>query len=86
MALKDGDATANEMGEKYGRDNVSFLRVDVASHTNFEEAFFRCKEVFGGLDILVNNAGINADSRWETQIDCTLVVRPHFHILSRMSL
>ena len=52
------------------------MRVDVASQSNFEMAFWKAKDFFGGdLDVLVNNAGTNAETSWETQLDINLLVR-----------
>lgn len=51
---------------------MAFVRLDVASSSNFELAFLTCIDLFGQVDILVNNAGINAETSWETQLDINL--------------
>ncbi len=73
ILYREGEATEREFSEKYGAENAIFLRVDVASHTNFESAFLKCIDKFGGIDILVNNAGTNAESSWETQMEINLL-------------
>ncbi len=51
------------------------MYVDVSSHTNYEQAFLRCRELFGGVDIVVNNAGVGGDANWESMININLKVR-----------
>lgn len=67
------------MAPKYGSSNVKFMRVDVASHSNFEMAFRECFESFGTIDVLVNNAGTNAETSWETQVQINLMVSDVWH-------
>lgn len=74
ILYRDGEAAHTEFAAKYGAENAVFMRVDVGSHTNFEMAFLKCKELFGRVDVLVNNAGINAETSWETQIQTNLMV------------
>ncbi len=50
------------------------MYVDVSSYTNYEQAFLRCKEHFGGIDVVVNNAGVNGDANWESMININLKV------------
>ncbi len=60
--------------KEYGNDNVEFLRVDVASQSNLEQAFEKCFEIFGTLDIVVNNAGVDGEINWESQLQINLFV------------
>ena len=49
------------------------MYVDVSSPTNYESAFLRCLEAFGGrLDVVVNNAGMNGDANWESMLNVNL--------------
>ena len=53
-------------------EQVDFLYADVSSHTNYEAAFDKCVELFGGIDLVVNNAGLNGDANWETMLNVNL--------------
>ncbi|XP_053401488.1 15-hydroxyprostaglandin dehydrogenase [NAD(+)]-like isoform X1 [Mercenaria mercenaria] len=69
-----GEATVNELNTKHGDGKAIFCKCDVTSQTEFEEAFKRTKEVFGGIDIVVNNAGIGgeSDDKWERVVDVNM--------------
>jgi len=64
------------LGEKHGKDRVIFYRLDVTSHTNFDEAFEACIEAFGQVDVLVNNAGVASEHFWETVTQINFMVKP----------
>lgn len=69
-----GEATVSELNAKYGEGNAIFCKCNVVSQTEFEGAFKKTKEVFGGIDIVVNNAGIGgeSDDKWEHVIDVNM--------------
>ena len=50
------------------------MRVDVTSHSNFEAAFEKCFELYGGIDVMVNNAGVDGEINWETQLQINFYV------------
>lgn len=51
------------------------MRVDITSHTNFEAAFEKCFELYGGIDVVVNNAGVDGEINWESQLQINFYVR-----------
>ncbi|KAL4234974.1 hypothetical protein ACF0H5_006615 [Mactra antiquata] len=68
---ESGNATTEELKTKYGEDKVIFCQCNVTSQSDFEAAFKRTKDTFGGIDIVVNNAGIGGetDDMWEKVVD-----------------
>ena len=50
------------------------MRVDITSHSNFEAAFEKCFELYGGIDVMVNNAGVDGEINWETQLQINFYV------------
>lgn len=71
---KNGETTVSELNAKHGEGKAIFCRCDVVSQKEFEDAFRRTKEEFGGIDIVVNNAGIGgeSDDMWEKVIDVNM--------------
>jgi len=67
-----GENTKRELLECFGDSTVDYMRVDVASADNMDQAFQYCINKWGRLDIVINNAGINAETNWETQLDINL--------------
>ncbi|XP_067652660.1 15-hydroxyprostaglandin dehydrogenase [NAD(+)]-like [Haliotis asinina] len=69
-----GEATLKAFQEKYGENNVMFVRADVTSQAQMEAVFQQVHERFGGLDIMSNNAGIVGEAReaWEKTVDVNL--------------
>ena len=51
------------------------MRVDITSHSNFEAAFEKCFELYGGIDVVVNNAGMDGEINWESQLQINFYVR-----------
>ena len=49
--------------------------MDVSSNSNFESAFEKCLELYGGIDVVVNNAGVEGEINWETQLQINFLVR-----------
>ena len=60
--------------KEYGEDKIAFMRVDITSHQNFEEAFEKCFELFNGIDVVVNNAGVDGEINWESQLQINMYV------------
>ncbi|ABL82012.1 MULTISPECIES: glucose 1-dehydrogenase [unclassified Nocardioides] len=56
IQVEAGEATVKELEEAGGR--AAFMRHDVTSEADWEAAFAKAAEEFGGVDILVNNAGM----------------------------
>ena len=68
----------DKLASKFGNDVVCFHKCDVTKDDEFEQAFVKCRENFGGIDILVNNAGINGEVDWEKTINTNLGVRKSY--------
>ncbi|XP_073975657.1 15-hydroxyprostaglandin dehydrogenase [NAD(+)]-like isoform X2 [Rhodnius prolixus] len=68
-----GEATREELATKHGEKNVKFVKCDVTSETEFEDAIKETIKVFGQLDILINNAGIAAEK------DSALMININFN-------
>ena len=62
------------------------MRVDVASHSNFEAAFEKCFKIFGGIDVVVNNAGVEGEINWETQLQINFFVSKCFSKIYKIKL
>lgn len=56
------EKTANELGEKFGKENISFYQVDVTSKQSVTEAVNQVIQSQGQIDALINNAGITRDA------------------------
>ncbi|XP_071082016.1 15-hydroxyprostaglandin dehydrogenase [NAD(+)]-like [Haliotis cracherodii] len=69
-----GEATLKEFQDKYGEDNVLFVKTDVTSQADMEATFQQVRSRFGGLDIMSNNAGIIGETSdlWEKAVDVNL--------------
>ncbi|XP_046435126.1 15-hydroxyprostaglandin dehydrogenase [NAD(+)]-like [Neodiprion fabricii] len=77
LANSKGDESAKKLNAEFGSDRAIFIVCDVTKQQEFEDAFAKVVEEFGGLDIVINNAGIMDDARWELmiEINITAVVR-----------
>ncbi|KAK5642198.1 hypothetical protein RI129_008365 [Pyrocoelia pectoralis] len=67
-----GQEVLQEIFKEFGDGKAIFLKVDVSSRKQFEDAFKKTVEVFKNLDIVVNNAGILNDLDWEREIEVNL--------------
>ncbi|XP_067652403.1 15-hydroxyprostaglandin dehydrogenase [NAD(+)]-like isoform X2 [Haliotis asinina] len=69
-----GEVTLKAFQEKYGENNVMFVRADVTSQAQMQAVFHQVRESFGGLDIMSNNAGIVGETSdvWEKTVDINL--------------
>jgi len=54
--------TVDEFRQRFGRDQVDGLVMDVTQERQVEQAFAETAVCFGGIDILVSNAGIASSS------------------------
>jgi len=86
-------ATAKELGEKHGAENVAWFAVNVTSKESVDNTIKAVIEKFGRVDSLVNNAGITRDAMmhkmkeedWDVVLDvnlkgaflCATAVAPH---------
>ena len=61
-----GEATLNELMEKYGKERVGFVPCDVTNEEEFRNLFDKAEKLFNVdcIDILANNAGINCNAGW----------------------
>ena len=73
--VKEGERQAKLLQDQFGPTKVNFKRVDVSSNSNFESAFEKCLELYGGIDVVVNNAGVEGEINWETQLQINFLVR-----------
>lgn len=65
-----GEQTKNELSERYGTENVTFKKCDVAKEADWEAIWAHTEEAFNGkVQILVNNAGINPARGWKMCMD-----------------
>ncbi len=65
------DGRVEELGKRFGKDNVRGVIANVTSEAQTIEAFRKTLVEYGGLDILVSNAGISSAAPFE---DTTLEV------------
>ncbi len=78
VEFQAGEANEKSLRERFGEGRVAFMRVDITSHSNFEAAFEKCFELYGGVDVLVNNAGVDGEINWESQLQINFYVRELF--------
>lgn len=87
------EKAAKELGEKYGADNVMWLKVDITSGESVDAAMKTVIEKLGRIDALINNAGVTRDAMlhkmqekdWDMVLNvnlkgaflCTKAVAPH---------
>ena len=72
--VKEGEKQAKLLQDEFGPSKINFKRVDVSSNSNFESAFEKCLELYGGIDVVVNNAGVEGEINWETQLQINFLV------------
>jgi NAD(P)-dependent dehydrogenase (short-subunit alcohol dehydrogenase family) len=53
------DGAEAEFKQKFGRDAVSTVIMDVTNATSITDAYLSASLAFGGVDIIINNAGIS---------------------------
>ena len=82
LQLQAGEETAKDLGQRHGKENVAYRRIDVSSANSVQEVFDFCVETFGRVDVVVNNAGVNGESNWESMLDINLKVIKEFNIAS----
>ncbi|XP_067128631.1 15-hydroxyprostaglandin dehydrogenase [NAD(+)]-like [Centruroides vittatus] len=58
-----GQRTVEELQNSYGESNCIFVKCDVSSSEEFEEAYLKAKQSFGNLNILINNAGVSQGNK-----------------------
>ena len=74
MQIQAGEETAKDLGQRHGKENVAYRRIDVSSANSVQEVFDFCVETLGRVDVVVNNAGVNGESNWESMLDINLKV------------
>ena len=80
LQLQAGEETAKDLGQRHGKENVAYRRIDVSSASSVQEVFDFCVETFGRVDVVVNNAGVNGESNWESMLDINFKVNKEFNI------
>ncbi|KAG5883305.1 hypothetical protein JTB14_008592 [Gonioctena quinquepunctata] len=63
-----GKNALKEIEEEFGPNRAIFVRTDVTSFQQFNDAFQKTVDKFKNVDILINNAGILNDAVWEKEI------------------
>lgn len=58
----DAESTLSILHRQYGEDRAIYIKADVTSASDWQNAIAKCVERFGRLDILCNNAGISVES------------------------
>ena len=63
------------MKERFGNNNVCFIKCDVTIEEEFQNLFDKAEEFFKVkcIDILVNNAGINTNLGWRKCMDVNIM-------------
>lgn len=61
----DARTTLSLLHDKYGAERAIFVKADVTSPAEWQDAIDACVKQFGRLDILCNNAGISVESMRE---------------------
>ena len=63
------------MKERFGNNNVCFIKCDVTKEDEFQNLFDKAEEFFKVkcIDILVNNAGINTNLGWRKCMDVNIM-------------
>ncbi|XP_046752276.1 15-hydroxyprostaglandin dehydrogenase [NAD(+)]-like [Diprion similis] len=72
LATSPGVESALKLNAEFGEGRGIFIVCDVTKAREFEAAFAKTTDEFGGLDIVINNAGIVNESMWELMIDVNL--------------
>ena len=88
MQDTEGQKVESELNNRYGAGRAVFIKGDVRVEQEFEAAFLRTKEAFGGIDVLVNNAGvatINGNYVRTIDINLTALIRGCFFAAEHMA-
>ncbi|GLV39092.1 Photoreceptor dehydrogenase [Carabus blaptoides fortunei] len=72
-----GQQTIKSFGKEFGDERVIFVKANVTSRNEYEDAFKKAIEVYGRIDIVVNNAGIMNDINYEKCIETNLTGVTH---------
>jgi NAD(P)-dependent dehydrogenase (short-subunit alcohol dehydrogenase family) len=72
--IVDGNALAEELAAKYGRNATTSLTVDVSDESQVKALVAKCMERFGKIDILVNNAALYAPLQEQEFTDIDVAV------------
>ncbi len=70
VLLEDGRETAEELGERFGRENVAFVKCDVRDSSEWGQLWEAAEAHLGGaVTVLVNNAGVSPTKDWKMCLD-----------------
>lgn len=88
-----------ELVDRYGKDQVRSIRLDVTDEAGVEASFAQATVEFGGVDILISNAGISSSapydetplSMWDRNMDILakgyfLTSRAAFRLMKRQKI
>ena len=59
------EQVTKELQQRFGRDQVAALTLDVTKEDKVEQAFTEAAQLFGGLDIMISNAGFASAANFE---------------------
>ncbi|KAG5880308.1 hypothetical protein JTB14_003707 [Gonioctena quinquepunctata] len=77
-----GKNAVKEIEEEFGPNRAKFVRTDVTSSQQFDDAFKKTIEKFKNIDILINNAGILNDAIWEKEVEVNIKGTVHGVLLA----
>jgi len=84
-----GEKALTELGEKYGKEKVHFIKCDVLNKDDIVNLYEGCEAHFGKtVDIFCNNAGINHAQGWKLcmDIDIMAVMECTEYVLDKMDM
>ncbi|RXG51318.1 15-hydroxyprostaglandin dehydrogenase [NAD(+)] [Armadillidium vulgare] len=67
-----GNTVTKKLQDQFGKSNVLFVKCDIRSDKEFEDAYNACEKQLGKITILCNNAGVFAKD-YKTSMDINFV-------------
>jgi len=80
---KLGQETVAELGKKFGKDKVIFVKCDVTQEEQLRQLWEEAASKLGYISVLINNAGVNFAPGWKRSVDIMLLGVVHGMQLAR---